>query len=69
MRWSVSATRWGRRPRTYRPDSYSLDAMGEISEWIVMRPSSGRSGWGFTIFASTCARTLLDTKRDVEERY
>lgn len=38
---------------TYRPDSYSLDAIGEISEWIVIVPSNGLSGAGFTIFAST----------------
>lgn len=44
--------------RTYRPASYSLDAMGEISEWMVIMPSKGRSGSGFTILASTCARAL-----------
>jgi len=43
---------------TYRPVSYSLDAMGDISEWIVMIPSYGLSGEGLTIFASTCAITL-----------
>lgn len=45
---------------TYRPGSYSLEAMGEISEWIVMTPSNGRSGVGFTIFASTLAKTLRE---------
>lgn len=40
-------------PHTYRPGSYSLDAIGEISECIVIRPSNGRSGGGLTIFAST----------------
>ena len=44
--------------RTYRPDSYSLEAMGDNSEWMLMIPSSGRSGGGFTIFASTWAITL-----------
>lgn len=39
--------------RTYRPVSYSLDAIKDISEWIEMVPSNGRSGGGFTIFAST----------------
>jgi hypothetical protein len=45
---------------TYRPISYSLDAMGDISEWIVIMPSKGRSGGGFTILASTCAMTLRE---------
>lgn len=44
--------------RTYRPTSYSLDAMGESSLTMVRMPSSGRSGGGFTICASTCAKTL-----------
>lgn len=48
-----------REPRTYRPGSYSLDAMGEISEWIVTAPSNGRSGVGRTILPSTTARTLV----------
>jgi hypothetical protein len=46
------------RIRTYRPGSYSLDAMGDISECIVRVPSNGRSGGGFTILASTWAITL-----------
>ena len=44
--------------RTYRPGSYSFEAIGESSEWIEMIPSSGRSGGGFTILPSTCASTL-----------
>lgn len=44
--------------RTYRPVSYSVDAMGEISEFMEMRPSKGRAASGFTIFASTYAIAL-----------
>ena len=47
-----------RKAPTYRPCSYSLEAMGDISEWMVICPSNGRSGDGLTIFASTCASTL-----------
>lgn len=43
---------------TYRPGSYSLEAIGDISECIEMMPSSGLSGVGLTILPSTCARTL-----------
>lgn len=43
---------------TYRPVSYELDAMGEISECMLMIPSRGRSSGGLTIFASMNARTL-----------
>jgi hypothetical protein len=43
---------------TYRPGSYSMDAIGDISECIVREPSNGRSGGGFTILASTSAITL-----------
>jgi hypothetical protein len=50
---------------TYRPTSYSLDAMGEISEWIVIVPSNGRSGVGLTIFAETYARTLEANEPEV----
>jgi hypothetical protein len=50
---------------TYRPTSYSLDAMGEISEWIVIVPSNGRSGVGLTIFAETYARTLKANEHEV----
>lgn len=50
---------------THRPLSYSpaLLAMGEISEWIVIVPSSGLSGWGFTIVAVVCASTLAQPNR------
>ena len=43
---------------TYRPGSYSVDAIGESSQWTVIKPSNGRCGSGRTIFASTCASTL-----------
>ena len=49
MRW-----RW----RTYRPGSYSVDAIGESSQWMVTKPSNERCCSGRTIFASTCASTL-----------
>ena len=42
-----------------RPISYSVDAMGDSSECMVMMPSNGLSGGGLTIFASTCATTLV----------
>jgi hypothetical protein len=47
-----------RAPGTHRPTSYSVEAIGLNSEWIVRMPSYGLSGAGFTIFASTCASTL-----------
>lgn len=50
--------RWRWRWRTYRPGSYSVDAIGESSQWMVIMPSNGRCGSGRTIFASTCASTL-----------
>jgi hypothetical protein len=34
--------------------------MGDISECMVIIPSNGRSGGGFTIFASTWAITLQE---------
>jgi hypothetical protein len=40
------------------PGSYSVPAMGEISEWILSMPSNDLSGGGLTILASTCASTL-----------
>jgi hypothetical protein len=43
---------------THRPGSYSVDAIGESSQWIVIIPSNGLCGSGRTIFASTCASTL-----------
>jgi hypothetical protein len=46
------------RWRTYRPGSYSVEAIGESSQWIVIKPSNGRWDSGRTIFASTCASTL-----------
>ena len=51
---------------THRPGSYSVDAIGESSEWMVITPSNGRCGSGRTIFASTCASTLhtSGSKRD-----
>lgn len=49
---------WMRMWETYRPGSYSVDAMGESSQWMVIMPSNGRCVSGRTIFASTCASTL-----------
>jgi hypothetical protein len=52
-----------------RPDSYSLDTIGEISQWVVMRNSKGRCGSRRTIiYMSTLASTLLcgDSKRGEE---
>jgi hypothetical protein len=48
---------------THRPGSYSIDAIGESSQWIVIKPSNGRWGSGRTIFASTCASTLHNNMR------
>ena len=42
----------------YRPGSYSVDAIGESSQCMLIVPSNGRCGSGRTIFASTCASTL-----------
>ena len=58
--------------RTYRPISYSLEAMGESSECIERMPSKGRSGVGLTIVASMLASTLrrmykLDAERQVQQ--
>ena len=47
---------------TYRPGSYSIDAIGESSQWIVIKPSNGRWGSGRTIFASTWASTLQNMR-------
>lgn len=43
---------------THLNGSYTLDAIGLISELIRRNPSYGRSSRGFTIVALTCARTL-----------
>ena len=43
----------GLKTRAYRPASYSLDAIGEISEIMDIMPSNGRSGGGLTMLAST----------------
>lgn len=46
------------RRYTHRPFSYTLEAMGEISELISKKPSYGRSSRGLTIVALICAYTL-----------
>lgn len=43
---------------THLPASYTVDAIGEISELIVSKPSYGRSCLGRTIVAETFAKTL-----------
>lgn len=53
---------------TYRPVSNELDAMGEISECMLMMPSSGLSSGGLTIFASMNARTLHACQRTSDVR-
>lgn len=54
--------------RTYRPASYSLDAIGETSECMLMMPSYGRSGGGRTSRLSMCAMTLLASREMRETR-
>ena len=46
------------REVTYLSRSYTLDAIGLISELINRKPSYGRSSLGLTISAWTCANTL-----------
>lgn len=56
------------RRGTHRPDSKTVDAMGDISEMIVNDPSNGLSARGRPIVPVTLASTLHSPDRTAEQQ-